>query len=335
MKNTQNRKTDDNSNITRRSMLQGAAGLAAVGVAAMATQTFSKGKAKDKPEIQGVKKGRIKQSIATWCFMDAGEKWKLDKLCQVVKQLNVPGLDVVPIKDFPVLKKHGIDCACSMAHLFVRGMNNKMHWKECHGKLEESINACAEAGYKNTITFTGFLDTTPEGLKKVGMKITGKEQGSRVSPEEGIKNCVEGYKKIVGLAEKKKIVINLEMLNTRDTTHPMKGHPGYQGNHVDICMDIIKKVGSSNLKLLFDVYHVQIMDGDVIRRIRELKDYIGLVHLAGNPGRGELDEKQEINYKAVMQALADVGYQGYATHEWVPTRDPLQGLSEAVTLCDV
>ena len=128
----------------------------------------------------------------------------------------------------------------------------------------------------------------------------------------------KGYKKIVGYAEKKKVTLCLEMLNTRDDSHPMKGHPGYQGDHTDYCIDIIKRVGSPRLKLLFDIYHVQIMDGDVIRRIRQHKEYIGHVHTAGNPGRGELDDTQEINYPPIMQALVEVGYTGYVGQEFIP-----------------
>ena len=109
-------------------------------------------------------------------------------------------------------------------------------------------------------------------------------------------------------------------------TEPMKGHPGYQGDHTDYCIDIIKQVGSPRLKLLFDIYHVQIMDGDVIRRLRQYNEYIGHVHTAGNPGRGELDDKQEINYPPIMRALLEIGYKGYVGQEFIPTRDPLEGL---------
>jgi hydroxypyruvate isomerase len=115
----------------------------------------------------------------------------------------------------------------------------------------------------------------------------------------------------------------------------MKGHPGYQGNHTEYCIDIIRRVGSPSLKLLFDIYHVQIMDGDIIRRIRQHKDHIGHVHAAGNPGRGELDDRQEINFKPIMQALVDAGYQGYVGLEFIPTGDPLQSLRQAVAACDV
>ena len=165
------------------------------------------------------------------------------------------------------------------------------------------------------ITFTGMREDIPDDV--------------------GADNCVEGFKKMVGHAEKKGVTLCLEMLNTRESTHPMKGHPGYQGDHTDYCIDIIKRVGSPNLKLLFDIYHVQIMDGDVIRRIRQHKDYIGHIHTAGNPGRGELDDHQEIDYKPIMEALVEIGYQGYVGQEFIPTRDPLAGLWQAVSLCDV
>ncbi len=140
---------------------------------------------------------------------------------------------------------------------------------------------------------------------------------------------------MLGHAERKGVTLCLEMLNTRASDHPMKGHPGYQGDHTEYCVDIIRRVGSPNLKLLFDVYHVQIMDGDVIRRIREHRDVIGHVHTAGNPGRGELDDTQEIQYKPIMEALIDVGYQGYVGQEFIPTRNALAGLRQAVAVCDV
>ena len=115
----------------------------------------------------------------------------------------------------------------------------------------------------------------------------------------------------------------------------MVGVPGYQGDHTDYCMEIVRQVGSPRMKLLFDIFHVQIMDGDIISRIRQYKDYIGHYHTAGNPGRHELDDTQEINYRPIMQAIAETGFTGYIGHEFIPIRDPLEGLSEAVALCDV
>ncbi|MBY0455823.1 MAG: TIM barrel protein, partial [Gemmataceae bacterium] len=125
-----------------------------------------------------------------------------------------------------------------------------------------------------------------------------------------------------------------EHLNTRDASDPMKGHPGYQGDDLDFVAGVLRKVGSARVKLLFDVYHVQVMHGDLIRRIEQTKDLIGHVHTAGVPGRGELDDKQEINFPAVIKKLVDVGYTGYLGHEFIPTGDPLAGLKQAVTVCD-
>jgi hydroxypyruvate isomerase len=131
------------------------------------------------------------------------------------------------------------------------------------------------------------------------------------------------------------VTVCLEQLNTRDDTHPMKGHPGYQGDHIDYVADIVKAVGSPNVKLLFDIYHVQVMDGDLIRRIKQYGELIGHVHTAGNPGRCEIDADQEINFAACMKALLDIGYSGYVGHEYIPTRDAMTGLTQAVALCDV
>jgi len=146
---------------------------------------------------------------------------------------------------------------------------------------------------------------------------------------------VKGLKQIAGHAEKKGVTICLEQLNSRDSSNPMKGHPGYQGDDVDYVAGILRRVGSDRVKMLFDIYHVQIMNGDVIRRIEECKDLIGHVHTAGNPGRGELDNNQEINYPPIMRKLLEIGYEGWVGQQFVPTRDPLEGLREAVALCDV
>jgi hydroxypyruvate isomerase len=175
------------------------------------------------------------------------------------------------------------------------------------------------------ITFTGF-DHETDG--EPGTK------GRRIEPEEGIRNCVAGYKEIMGYAEKKGVNLAIEMLNSR-VDENMKGHPGYQGDHIDYCLEIIQQVGSPRFGLLFDIYHVQIMDGDIIRRIHQCKDAILHVHTAGNPGRAELDDRQEINYPPVMRALLDIGYQGYVGQEFIPTGDPVKGLRAAVQLCDV
>jgi hydroxypyruvate isomerase len=154
--------------------------------------------------------------------------------------------------------------------------------------------------------------------------------------DQAVKNCLETWKVVLPLAEQKGITLVLEHLNSRDSSHPMKGHPGYFGDDVDFCVDLIKQVGSPNFKLLFDIYHVSIMNGDIIRRLRLHRDYIGHLHTAGNPGRCELDDAQEIHYPAVMKAVQEIGYHDFVAHEFIPTwDDPILALRHAAMVCDV
>jgi hydroxypyruvate isomerase len=298
----------------RRSLLKGTAGAAILGLSGAGGPVTAA-----PAGVQGpaVKNGRIRQSIVHWCF----EKyWPVEEFIRAAKGLGVSSIELIPPKFFPQLKEAGLTNAIGQIDMspdppFVKGFNNPKHWDRVIKATREAIDACAEYGYKNVICFTGYSDG--------------------IAPDEGARNCVEGFKKVVGDAEKKGIALCLEMLNSRVTTHPMKGHPGYQGDHTDYCIDIIKRVGSPNFKLLFDIYHVQIMDGDIITRLRQYKEYIGHVHTAGNPGRGELDETQEIYYPPIMKALLEIGYTGHVGQEFIPTRDPLEGLRQAITLCDV
>jgi hydroxypyruvate isomerase len=276
-----------------------------------------------------VTKGRIKQSIVDWCFTKTGEQWSIDKLCQVAKELGVPSVELGPASDYPTLKNYGLKCAIGIIDIspdppFKKGFNNPVHWPRVIKATTDAIDAAADFGTENVIAFTGYAATEPDD-----------PMSQKLTLEEGAKNCVEGFKKVMGHAEKKGVTLCLELLNTTDDTHPMKGHPGYQGDQLEYCIDIIKRVGSPRLKLLFDIYHVQIQEGDVIRNLRNYKEYIGHVHTAGNPGRGELDNKQEINFPPIMEALLEIGYTGYVGVEFIPTRDPYEGLREAVTLCDV
>jgi hydroxypyruvate isomerase len=297
------------SGSSRREVLAKTLGLAAASVAGGAITGDAL--AADAPTAL---KGRIKHSLVSWCYLKHFEN-SVDKLCEAAKTLGCVSIELIAAEHWPTLKKHGLACAISSSHGFVQGMNNPKHWEKCHATLRQRIDQCAEHGVPSVISFTGM-----------------REPG--LSDEQGAKNCVEGYKQIIGYAEQKKVTICLEMLNSRYSQN-MVGHPGYMGDHTDYCIDIIKRVGSERLKLLFDVYHVQIMDGDVITRIRQHKQYIGHVHTAGVPGRGELDRKQEIHYPPIMEALVEVGYQGYVGHEYIPTRDVMPGLREAVEICDV
>ena len=294
--------------VSRRDIMQ----MAGVGAAAIALGSCASSQKSTGPAAT---KGRINHSVAHWCF---AEHWDLDEICRVAKKLGIKSVELVGPDAFPTLKKYGLVCAISPNGTpdppFVKGLNNPKYHDMIIAKTKETIDACAGYKFPNVIAFTGFREDIPDDV--------------------GAKNCVAGLKKLTGHAEKKKVNVCMEILNSRVDVE-MKGHPGYQGDHTDYCMDIIKKVGSPRMKILFDIYHVQVMDGDIISRIKQHAEYIGHVHTAGNPGRNELDDTQEINYRAVMKTLVDTGYKGYVGHEFIPTRNPLKSLREAVEICDV
>jgi hydroxypyruvate isomerase len=303
--------------ITRRHILQGTVAAAAAGLTQVAAA-----------EDRAVSKGSIKQSIVFWCFNTAGEKWDIEKTCQVAKALGCVSVEIVAPEDWGTLKKHGLVCAIAPNGMpgapFMKGFNNPMYQGQVIAATKKMIDACADAGVPSVIGFSGYKWRDAEDPKS-----------GEIPRDEGADNCVKGLKEVAAHAEKKGVTLCVEHLNTRDNSHPMKGHPGYQGDDLDWLGGVIRRVGSPRVKLLFDIYHVQIMHGDVIRRIEQNKDIIGHVHTAGNPGRGELDDKQEINYPPIMRKLLDIKYQGYVGQEFIPTRDPAAGLREAVKLCDV
>lgn len=273
-------------------------------------------------------RNNIHQSIVAWCYQMCGDQWDMDRMCQVTKELGCDALEIVPPSEWPILKKYGLKCVLSPNGMpgapFVRGFNNSAYHDELISRMTQSIEETAAAGFPNVIAFTGYkwLDADDP-------------TSGEISRDECIKNCVTGLKRLAGLAESRGVTICLEHLNTRDDSHPMKGHPGYQGDDLGLVAEIIRRVGSQRVKLLFDVYHVQIMHGDVIRRIDEHIDIIGHVHVAGNPGRNELDENQEINYPPIMRRLHQHNYQGYVGQEFIPTRDAYAGLKQAIQWCDI
>lgn len=276
-------------------------------------------------------KGNINHSIVSWTFMDFGKKWSLDALCGVARSLGCRSVELVGPDGWEKLAEHGLVCAISPNGMpgapFVKGLNNPAYQEEVIETTRKTIEAAATApiSVPAVIAFTGFEY----------VDVDNPEKGT-ICREEGAKNTVEGLKKLARIAEPLGIEIHMEHLNTRIPNDDYRGHPGYQGDDIDYCADIIRRVGSPNVKLLFDIFHVQIMDGDLITRIRDFgTDLIGHIHTAGNPGRSELDENQEINYPAVMKALTEIGYEGYVGHEFIPTRDPMQGLLQAITVCDV
>jgi hydroxypyruvate isomerase len=264
----------------------------------------------DEPQSYTAKNGRIQQSVIHWCF----KPMPVEELANHAARMGLKSVELVAPENWPTLKKLGLICAISPSHGFTKGFAHKEEHAECVEVLRKQIDLTSEAGFPSIITFSGF------------------RRG--ISDEEGMKNMVEGFKQIVGHAEKKKVTVCLEMLNSRVNIE-MKGHPDYFCDKIEMAAEVCKRVGSERLKVLFDIYHVQIMEGDIIARIKQFHPYIGHYHTAGVPGRNELDDTQEINYVPIMKAIAETGYKGYVGQEFIPTRDKALALNEAVKLCDV
>ena len=273
-------------------------------------------------------KGNIRHSVVFWCFNIAGDMWDIDKTCEIAKSLGCESVEICGPAEFPTIKKHGLTCALAANGMpgapFMKGLNNLAYHAQVIDATTKMIDECAKYGMPSVIAFTGYKWRDAED-----------PNSGEISLEEGADNCVAGLKKLAVHAEKMGVTICLEHLNTRDGSHPMKGHPGYQGDDIDYVANIVRRVGSPRVKLLFDISHVQLMNGDVIRRLEENIDVIGHVHTAGNPGRCELDENQEINFPPILRKLVELGYKGFVGHEFIPTRDPLEGLKQAVQVCDV
>ena len=286
----------------------GTAGLLATAGRAAAQVPKSEASPQDK-----IVHGKIRQSVMGWCF----KPMKTTTLAEHCRTIGLEAIEGISATDYPAVKQLGLKISLVGSHGFKQGPFTRDNHQFCIDKLKQSIDLAVEVGSPNVITFTGM-----------------REKG--ISDEAGAKNCVDCWKEVIGYAEEKKINLCLEHLNSRDDSHPMKGHPGYFGDDVDFCVDLIRRVDSPRMKLLFDIYHVQIMNGDVIRRIRQYKDVIGHYHTAGNPGRGELDDTQEINYPAVMRAILETGYEGFVAQEFIPTwDDPVLALRHAAKVCDV
>ncbi len=294
-----------NQNISRRSALRKITGGAAA-LAAAASLPRRLGAAEPAP---GPKlKGRINHSVCRWCY----GKLSLDELCLAAKEIGLQSVELLEVKELPTVKKHGLVCA--MVHGVPGGIAHGFNRTENHDKMvryfEETIPVVAEYGYPNVICFSG---------NRAGL-----------DDEKGLENCVLGLQRVVPLAEKHKVTLCLELLNSK------RDHKDYMCDHAAWGVEVCKRVGSERLKLLYDIYHMQIMEGDLIATIREFHPYIGHFHTGGVPGRGEIDDSQEIHYPAVMRAIADTGYRGFVAQEFVPKRpDPIASLKQGVQICDV
>ena len=285
-----------------------------IGVAAATAATVGTIQSKEKGKPFKIKNGRIRQSIMGWCF-NPMPTMELAKHC---KEIGLEAMEGIDAKHYPAVRELGLKISLvSGGHGFRNGPCDPKNTETVINGIKKGIDLAAEIGTKSVITFTG--------MKYKGM-----------DPEKAADLCVETWKKVIPHAEKKGINLVLEHLNSRDDSHPMKGHPGYFGDDVDFCASLVNRVGSKNFKLLFDVYHVQVMNGDVIRRIKQYKDIIGHYHTAGCPGRGEIDDTQEINYPPILKTILETGYKGYLAQEFIPTwENPIDSLRHAAEVCDI
>jgi hydroxypyruvate isomerase len=288
---------------SRRSVIKNiVAGTAGIGLLGASQQALAKAM-EDQPL-----KGNINHSVCRWTY----DFLSLEELCILAKEIGLKAIDLIGPKDWHILKKHGLDSSmCNGAEInLVDGWNNKDNHAKLIQSYSEHIELVSKAGYKNLIFFTG---------NRRGM-----------DDETGMQNTVEGLKKIVGLAEKKGVVLQLELFNSKIN------HKDYMADKSAWGVEMCKRIGSENIKLLYDIYHMQINEGDVIRTIQDFHPYFGHYHTAGVPGRHEIDDTQELNYPAIMQAIVKTGYKGYVAQEFIPTAtDKIASLKDAIRRCDV
>jgi hydroxypyruvate isomerase len=250
-------------------------------------------------------KNRIKQSVSQWCF----GKIPFEEFAQYSAKIGIQSIELMEPKDWPILNKYGLICAMTPSHGIAKGLNRKENHSECLAAIRKSIDTTAQAGFPNVICFSG---------NRAGM-----------DDDEGMNNCQMAIEQIVGYAEKKKVTICMELLNSK------RDHKDYMCDHTNWGGQLVRRVGSDHFKLLYDIYHMQIQEGDVISTIQEYADCVGHYHTAGVPGRHEIDSTQELNYPAIMHTILKTGYRGYVGHEFVPQNDPLASLAQAVQICDI
>jgi hydroxypyruvate isomerase len=254
-------------------------------------------------------KGNLRHSVCRWCYRGI----ELEDFCREVKAMGLESVELLGPDEWPVAQKHGLTCAMANGPSTIpEGVNHLENHSEMIPAFKDRIAAAANAGLPNVIVFSG---------NRRGM-----------SDEEGLDNCETFLKQIVGDAEKAEITVCMELLNSK------VDHKDYQCDHTAWGVELVKRVGSERFKLLYDIYHMQIMEGDVIRNIRDNQEYIAHFHTAGNPGRHEFtspDDIQELDYVGIMKAIRDIGFKGFVAQEFIPTRDPLTSLRESVVMCDV
>lgn len=285
------------------------AGTAAIGASSMLPAMAS---SENENELTLKFKGNINHSVCQWCYNFI----PLEELCQAVKEIGFGAVDLIGPKDWPTLQKYGLFssmCYHGGTVSLTNGFNNKTYHEQLIKDYTEVIPLMVKAGYKNVICFSG---------SRNGM-----------DDETGLKNCVEGLQKILPLAEKSGVIIQMELLNSK------VDHKDYMCDKTPWGVELCKRLGSENFKLLYDIYHMQIDEGDVIRTIKNNHQYLGHYHTAGVPGRHEINESQELYYPAIMKAIVETGFKDYVAQEFIPTgkenKDKLAALKQAVMTCDV
>ena len=293
------------SSMSRRSALgRAAAGAAAVAAAAELSPVVRAAEAAADSKL----KGRIHPSVCKWCY----DKIPLNDFCKSAKDIGLVSVELLKVEDFPTLKQY--DLTCAMVSGVPGGITSGLNRVENHDKIvqffEQTLPLVAAFGAPNVICFSG---------NRAGM-----------SDQQGLENCAIGLKRIAPIAEKNKVTVCMELLNSK------RNHKDYMCDHTVWGVELVKRVGSERFKLLYDIYHMQIMEGDMVDTIREYHQYIGHYHTGGVPGRAEIDDTQEINYPRVMQAILETGFKGFVAQEFVPKRsDPIASLKQGVQICDV
>jgi hydroxypyruvate isomerase len=253
------------------------------------------------------RKGQIKQSVSRWCY----EKIPLEELCVYAAQIGLKAIDLLNPDEYEIPGRHGL--VCSMAYAGGGEIGSALNRVENHARIEDgfrkNIPLAAKAGVPNVITFSG---------NRGGM-----------SDEEGAKNTIAGLNRVKKIAEDHGVTICMELLNSK------VNHKDYMCDHTAWGVQVVQAVNSPRVKLLYDIYHMQIMEGDLVRTIQQNIQWLGHFHTGGVPGRHELDGTQEVQWDGVMRGIAAANFQGYVAHEFVPTRDPLTSLRQAVDLCDI
>lgn len=280
----------------------------AAGAAALAASRALANHHESSDSMNSELKRNIHHSACRWCY----NKYELEDLCRQGKKAGLEAIDLVNVDEIPTLKKHGLAASLvwGVPGGIVKGLNRLENHDEIVSFFESNIPQVAAAGMKRVICFSG----NRNGL----------------SDEQGLENCKIGLQRIAPVAEKHGVTVVMELLNSK------RDHGDYQCDHTLWGVELVKRVGSENFKLLYDIYHMQIMDGDVIATIRDYHQYFGHYHTGGNPGRHEIDETQELYYPAIMEAIVETGYDGYVAQEFIPTwEDPMKALASAIRTCDV